>query len=83
MKNLIYISLIGLFLITSCKKDDILTNGATLPFENNNIKIELVTTSAPLSIRDIYFFNASTGLAVSYDCKTYKPTTPGITWDLN
>jgi photosystem II stability/assembly factor-like uncharacterized protein len=82
MKNLIYISLIGLFLITSCKKDDIITNGATLPFENNNIKIVLVTTSAPLSIRDIYFFNASTGFAVSNDGKIYKTTNNGITWDL-
>ena len=82
MKHLFYISLIGLFLITSCKKDDIITNGATLPFENNNIKIELVTPAAPSSIRDIFFFNASTGFAVSYDGKIYKTTNNGVAWDL-
>jgi photosystem II stability/assembly factor-like uncharacterized protein len=82
MKKLFYISLIGLFLITSCKKDDIIKHDATLPFENDNIKIELVTSSAPYNIRDIFFFNASTGLAVSYDGKIYKTTNNGVNWDL-
>lgn len=82
MKNLIYILLIGLLLTTGCKKDEVIPTGATLPFENNNIKIELFANPAPSSIRDIFFFNASTGFAVSYDGKIYKTTNNGVTWDL-
>lgn len=82
MKKLFYISLIGIFLITSCKKDEVISVYETLPFENDNIKIELVTSSAPSSIRDIFFFDASTGYAVTYDGKIYKTTNNGISWNL-
>lgn len=82
MKHLFYISLIGLSLTTSCKKDDIINNGATLPFENNNIKIELVTPTTPSNFIDIFFLNASIGFAVSYDGKIYKTTNKGVAWDL-
>lgn len=82
MKNLFYVSLIGLCLFTSCRKDVDTNNDVTLPFENNGIKIELVTASAPSNIRDIYFFNASTGVAVSYDGKIYKTTNSGVNWNV-
>lgn len=82
MKKVIYISLIGFLLTTGCKKDKSISTATTLPFENDNIKMELVTSSAPSSIRDIFFFNASTGIAVSYDGKVYKTTDNGVSWNV-
>lgn len=82
MKNLIYISFIGLLLTAGCKKEPSIPYSTTLPFENDDIKLELVTDSAPSSIRDIFFFNSSTGIAVSYAGKIYKTTDNGVSWDV-
>jgi photosystem II stability/assembly factor-like uncharacterized protein len=82
MKGLTYIILVGFLLTTGCKKDVLIPSGATLPFENDNIKIELVSNSLPSSIQDIFFLNALTGFAVNYDGKIYKTSNNGVTWDL-
>ena len=81
-ENIIYILLIGLFLTIGCKKEEVIptVTDSTLPFENDNIKLELVTSSPPTIFCDIFFFNASTGFAVSYDGKIYKTTDNGNNW---
>jgi hypothetical protein len=82
MKNLLCILLFSLVVMTSCKKVENTTGTATLPFENFNIKIELVKGSVPLSVQDIQFLNASVGFAVSYEGKIFKTTNSGQTWDV-
>ena len=85
MKKAVYILLIGFLLTLGCNKDksmSIISTIARLPFENDNIKLELVTSSVPLLIGDIFFFNASTGIAVSYDGKIYKTTDNGSSWSV-
>lgn len=86
MKKIICILLIGFLLAVGCKKDNSippdLTLHVTLPYKSDNIKLELVTSSAPSNIRDIFFFNASTGICVSYEGKIYKTVNSGVTWNL-
>lgn len=82
MKRVIYLSIVAILSMTGCKKDDPIPTGNTLPFENDNIRMELVTSSAPSYIRDIHFFSASKGIAVTYDGKIYKTGNNGITWTL-
>ena len=82
MKKLICIAVISFLLATGCKKDDPIPSGVTLPFENDNLKMELVTSSAPTSIRDIFFFNSSTGVAATYEGEIYKTTDSGVNWNL-
>ena len=71
-----------IFTIVGCKKDDPIIYGETLPFENDNIKMELVSSTAPDFIRDIHFFNISKGIAVTYDGKIYMTIDEGVTWTL-
>ncbi|MBC7383534.1 MAG: hypothetical protein H7296_11195 [Bacteroidia bacterium] len=82
MQKLIYLSLIAYFLTAACKKDKFISANKTLPFENDKLKLELVTASAPSFIRDIFFFNSETGVAVSYDGKIYKTTDNGLSWSM-
>lgn len=82
MKKIVFISLIMIFTIVGCKKDDPITYGETLPFENDNIKMELVSSTAPDFIRDIHFFDVSKGIAVTYDGKIYMTIDEGVTWTL-
>lgn len=84
MNKVIYISLILLFATASCKKHNPLPfpAGETLPFENGNIKLELISTAVPVNVRDIHFFNASTGVAITYEGKIYRSIDNGVTWTL-
>jgi len=81
MKNVLYIT-IFICLFAGCKKEPDLPAIATLPFENNYLRLELVATSLPSFIRDIYFFNAATGIAVSYDGKIYRTIDGGVNWTI-
>jgi photosystem II stability/assembly factor-like uncharacterized protein len=82
MKNIIFVSCVFLFSLIGCRKEKTISPGSTIPFENDNIKLELITSSTPSSLRDIHFMNASTGIAISYDGKIYKTTNSGVSWTL-
>lgn len=82
MNKLICISLVVICATTSCKKNNLLPTptGETLPFENENIKLEVISSTVPPNIRDVHFFNASTGVAISYEAKIYKTIDNGVNW---
>lgn len=82
MNKILFISLFGFLLFASCKKDPFIVDGEILPFENDNIRIELVSNSLPSNTRDIHFFNSSSGLAVTYNGEIYKTNNSGSKWDL-
>ena len=69
-------------MIISCHKDNQLPHqtAETLPFENENIKLEVISSTLLDYITGVHFFNASTGVAVSYEAKIYKTTDNGVTW---
>lgn len=81
MKKIIFL-IISVLTVTSCKKDPPILKGNTLPFENNNIKLELISSSMPSSIRYIYFFDVSKGVALTYRGEIYMTTDKGVTWTL-
>ncbi len=68
----------------SCKKDiaNHSKTSETLPFENENIKLELISKSVPSNVRGIHFFDSTTGVSISYEGKIYKSTDSGATWTL-
>ena len=76
--------------ITSCNKDyfpnppDPGKEAFELPFENSNLKMELISSSIPGSSRvtDIHFFNESTGVLITYDGKIIKTSNRGVTWSI-
>ncbi len=86
MKKCIYFSFFLLLLTISCEKNPVPgpviddQKGETLPFENKNIKVTLVTSSGPANTRDMYFFNSSKGIAVNYYGEIYLTQNGGITW---
>lgn len=82
MKKIICTLLVGLILTAGCKKDPSIPSDATLPYQSDYIKLELVNASVPSNIMDLYFFNASTGICVSYEGKIYKTVNSGVTWKL-
>ena len=84
MNKVIYISLIFFLATASCKKDNSnpAQTGETLPFENESIKLELISSTVPSNIRGIHFFNPNTGVAITYEGKIYKSIDTGITWTL-
>lgn len=84
MKTVIYSLLIICLVTTGCVKDPAIPlPGEKLPFENDNLKLEIVSAPLPTNIiRNIYFFNASTVLTITYDGKIYKTIDGGITWTL-
>lgn len=84
-----YFSLSFLLLLTiSCEKNPLplpsseIQNGETLPFENDNLKVTLVTTSGPANTRDMYFFNALKGIAINYYGEIYMTQNGGSTWTI-
>lgn len=80
MNRLICISLVIFFATISCTKENPLATGESLPYESSSIKLELISSSLPLGIRDIYFSDTSNGIAVSYDGKIYKSDDNGVSW---
>lgn len=87
MKKLLFLSF-SLLLTISCEKNPFPlptvknTDGETLPFENDNIKVTLVSTSGPANTRDMYFFNALKGIAINYYGEIYMTQDGGISWSL-
>lgn len=71
-------------MVISCHKDIQLPRqtAETLPFENGNIKLEVISSTLLDYISGVHFFNASTGVAVSYEAKIYKTTDNGVTWTM-
>lgn len=69
-------------MIISCYKDNQLPHqtAETLPFENENIRLEVISSTLLDYITGFHFFNASTGVAVSYEAKIFKTTDKGVTW---
>jgi len=74
---------------TGCKKDDLnyisfpelLTD--SIPFENNDIKIEFVADlpfAGNASITGLHFFDALQGIAITNAGEIYKTTDGGINW---
>ena len=58
--------------------------GESFPFENNHLKMAIVSTSVPSpQVKDIYFFNENTGVIITNDAKIYKTHDKGISWSLN
>lgn len=82
MNKVIYSSFITVLIIIGCKKENPVPTGDKLPYENDSIKIELASASIPSSITDIYFFNKSTGIAITAYGEIYKITNNGFTWTI-
>ena len=82
MKKGIYIVFMLTLALSSCQKEPWVPVGNTLPFENENIRVELVASAVPAFIRDIHFFNASVGIAVTCEGEIYKTSDNGVTWGL-
>jgi len=77
MQNILCVLSVILLLLVSCEKDDRLI----LPFENDSIRIDIVTISVP-SASDIHFLNSFKGIAATIDGSIYSTTDGGATWDL-
>lgn len=82
MKKLVYVLLIGLQLTLGCKKDVPIFNSKSFPLENDNIKLALVNSATPSYFIDIFYFNASTGIAISNDGRVFKTTDFGASWSI-
>lgn len=85
MKELGSLLILTLLIISACKKEPAIEPATkeSLPFENNNLKMEIVSTAVPfLNIIDMHFFNETTGLIITNDGIIYKTNDRGITWDL-
>lgn len=81
MKKIIII-LIAVLGTISCKKDPPIPKGNSLPFENDNIRVDLINSSMPSLIRNILFLDKSKGFVVTNDGKIYMTTNKGVTWTL-
>ena len=60
------------FALLSCKKYVAIPPpvfGIVLPFKNSTLKLELVNSSLPLSVRAVYFINKSRGIITTYEIK--------------
>jgi len=84
MNKVIYLSLIFFLGTISCKKNypNPDQTAKTLPFENENIKLEIKSSTLPSDIRGIHFFNPTIGVVITYDGKIYKSIDSGATWTL-
>jgi photosystem II stability/assembly factor-like uncharacterized protein len=83
MGKVIYISLIAIIIINSCRNiDNPAPKGYKIPFESDSIKMEFASSAVPYSITDIYFFNKSKGIAVTSNGQIYKISNYGFTWTL-
>ncbi len=81
MKNILFFLFFALF-ISSCKKEENNIKESELPFENDNLRVEVISENAPANIRDMQFFNANEGLAATYDNKIYRTENAGAEWEI-
>lgn len=82
VKKFRYLWIFLLLLLIGCNKDISISPKIVLPFENKNVKLELVTDSLPIGITGIFFLNAKTGVTITFDGKIYKTTNYGHNWNL-
>ncbi|MEO6166811.1 MAG: YCF48-related protein [Chitinophagales bacterium] len=83
MKNILLFLLIVSMAILGCTKDKAVqpSTGRSLPYENKNLKMELVSAAVPAA-NDMHFFNENTGIVSTYDGKIYKSIDGGKNWIL-
>lgn len=83
MKNLFLMFLTFFILTIGCKKDPP-SDKTDFPFENSNIRMEVVSGSPKISsyIKDMQFIEENTGFIISYEGKIYKTIDKGNTWIL-
>ena len=55
-------------------------SNATLPIDNQVIKMEVISNTVPKDISNIHFFNASTGIAITFYSQIFKTEDAGKTW---
>ncbi len=55
-----------------------------LPYGNSLLSMEFVSSAIPggSSVRDMHFFNESTGVVITYDGRIYKTADKGVSWSL-
>jgi photosystem II stability/assembly factor-like uncharacterized protein len=86
MKSSLFLVLLAFLAFTGCKKDSDVSPPkplvATLPFENDNVRVELIATTLPGWIQSLCFIDAAVGVAGTYDGKLYKTTDGGRNWML-
>lgn len=86
MKKVIYLSFFILLFFIGCKKDSDLPPDVqveqNLPFENDYIKMDLITSSAPANVRDIHFLNSTKAIALTYKSEIFKTMNGGLNWTL-
>lgn len=85
IKKLLPFFILCLFL-QNCKKQNISPNtsnveiGNTLPFENDFLKIEETSTTTPMLIERIHFFDEIIGNCIMLDGRIFKTKDKGVNW---
>jgi photosystem II stability/assembly factor-like uncharacterized protein len=87
MKRIILICFILAIVTFSCEKNVLdlekpILKGVTLPYEDDNLRIELLSATGPGNARAIQFFNADEGIAATYYGEIYMTSDSGKTWAL-
>jgi photosystem II stability/assembly factor-like uncharacterized protein len=83
MKRLSFLILLATLVLVQCKKDSSIQMEESLPFENDLVKIESVSTTLPALSKTVYFSNATVGFIGTFDGKLYKTSDGGLSWKLN
>ncbi len=84
MKRLLSILFLAVFATISCLDNiyDSTTEFFELPFENNNLKMESISSAIPEGGGDLHFFNETTGVIITYYGEIFKTWDSGQTWSL-
>lgn len=82
MKQTIFVSFLCSFFFFNCTKEPAVIIGEPIPFENNNIKIDLITDSLQIFASSIFFKSEQKGLALDFDGKIYMTLNGGRNWTL-
>jgi photosystem II stability/assembly factor-like uncharacterized protein len=88
MRLLAFISGLLLLAAGACQKKEVAPEQplarvtATLPFENDDIRLRVVGNSVPDYSLDLHFFDQTTGLVSTGDGKIYRTTDQGSSWTL-
>jgi len=74
-----------LVLTTGCEKQNNVTVIPdspidSIPFENNNIKIDFAADLPSTYVRDMHFFDASNGIVISNAAEIYQTKNAGVSW---